>query len=335
MSFARFMERSLYEPGLGYYARKASATGKAGDFFTSVSVGACYGGLLASRMVESWESMGRPAEFHLVEQGANDGALLADVLAWLRKEKPECLATVKAHIVEPLEHAREIQQQRLGEFPVTWHESMPGLVGECGIFFCNELLDAFPVHRIKWTGSEWMELKISENFGWVELPLEVELPHAISTKSLHAGHTTEFCPGIDSWMSGVAGLFKRGDYFITDYGMDHEDYYSPARSDGTLRGYRNHQMVTDDFLGSPGEMDLTTHVNWSQVAEAARTQRVTVCSLEPQMRFLTNLAKPFLLAMEKRLPFTAEDRKWLAQFQTLTHPGQMGGKFQTMVLEKR
>src|SRR5712691_2742879 len=113
------MQQALYHPVHGYYASGRAAIGRRGDYFTSVSVGPLFGALLARQFAEVWEKLGRPADFTLVEQGAHDGTLAADVLAALPAEIPARLT-----IVEPLAHWRALQRTKLAGRDVRWVESV-------------------------------------------------------------------------------------------------------------------------------------------------------------------------------------------------------------------
>ncbi|MDQ2867608.1 MAG: SAM-dependent methyltransferase [Verrucomicrobiota bacterium] len=138
--FARFMQLALYHPAHGYYAAGRAQIGRRGDFFTNVSVGPLFGKLLAAQFAEVWEKLGRPADFHIVEQGAHDGAFAADVLGASR------IPSLAYTIIEPFPTPRTRQQQTLAQFQnVRWLESIDELAAFTGVWFANELFDALPV----------------------------------------------------------------------------------------------------------------------------------------------------------------------------------------------
>lgn len=331
------MERALYEPGLGYYATETIRTGKSGDFITNVTVGSCFGTLLASRIAEYWRELGGPDSFLLVEQGANDGQLMQDILEWLSEHRPECRKAAQIHFIEPLKNARQNQAARCPE--ATWHADLPGELGSHGVFFCNELLDAFPVQRFRNTQDGWVELCVTladdgESFCWLERPAGRDALKVLASAFPHApdeGFTTEITPGLQRWMTAASRLFARGLWLITDYGLDAAEYYHSSRAQGTLRGYRRHQLLAEDLLSHPGEIDLTCHVNWTSLLELAPSLGLEVVDFKDQMRFLTNQAVPMLKSITNPDP---RELRWLRQFQTLTHPGQLGAKFQTLQLTK-
>lgn len=331
------MERALYEPGLGYYATETIRTGKSGDFITNVTVGSCYGTLLASRIAEYWRELGGPDSFLLVEQGANDGQLMQDILEWLSEHRPECLKAAQIHFIEPLKNARQNQAARCPE--ATWHADLPGKLGSHGVFFCNELLDAFPVQRFRNAKDGWVELCVTladdgESFCWLEQPAGRDALKALASafpRAPREGFITEITPGLQPWMTAASRLFARGLWLITDYGLDAAEYYHSSRAQGTLRGYRRHQLLAEDLLSDPGEIDLTCHVNWTTLLDLAPSLGLEVVDFKDQMRFLTQQAVPMLKSITNPDP---PELRWLRQFQTLTHPGQLGAKFQTLQLTK-
>src|SRR5262245_59530096 len=167
ISFARFMELALYCPDSGYYERSPTGIGRAGDYYTSVSVGPGFGGLLA-RQFAQWLPEG---SVQLVEAGAHDGSLARDILTWLRDNVPSLFGRLAYWIVEPSPNRQKWQQKRLDEFAgkIRWFGDFPGHV--TGVIFSNELLDAFPVRRFGWDGSwfEWGVTVEGDRFAWARL----------------------------------------------------------------------------------------------------------------------------------------------------------------------
>ena len=167
ITFARFMELALYCPGLGYYESPETQVGQKGDFYTSVSVGSLLGELLAFQFA-GWLEESGASPWQLLEAGAHDGQLAADILNWLSQRRPELLARFEYWILEPSERRRRRQQETLAAYKErvrcfsSWAE-LPA-TGVRGVIFSNELLDAFPVHRIGWDASRqrWFEWGVSQ-----------------------------------------------------------------------------------------------------------------------------------------------------------------------------
>lgn len=336
-TFAQVMQRALYDTELGYYGRGPLRIGRSGDFFTAVSVGPLYGQLLAQIAHETWDRLGRPAEFCLIEQGAHDGQLAADIWqGW-----PEGSPKPRYIIVEPQPAYRAAQQQRLTPLMsnlVEWVASLDELAARPAFpafFLSNELLDAFPVHRVRWTGNTWRELWVTPGLEWLEDDLSspcVADEVARLPTGLPHGYTTEVHPQAAAWMHTMARLPFHGTILIADYGYEATEYYAPERSDGTLRRYHNHRS-DGQVLADLGQCDLTAHINFSRIIEEAEAAGMTVARFMEQGRFLTHAATPWLRALEGKVtaPGTAAA---LRQFHTLTHPGHMGKSFRMLLLEK-
>ena len=347
MSFESFMARCLYDPGHGYYATAARPVGRQGDFHTSVSVGPVFGELIAAWAARSWGELGRPDPVWLVEQGAHDGRLTADVLDALARRHPCLRAAARPLIVEPLPARRAEQRERLagcgngesaggGGPAVSWVDSLEVLAGRPlahALFFANELLDAFPVERWRFDGRAWQRLMVAVDaaggFRWQAQPAPgFPLPGvAADGGAWPAGYETETCPGLGVWVRDLGRAMVAGRALLFDYGREAADYFAPHRTSGTLRGYHGHRR-SDDPLAAPGETDLTADVNFTVLEEEARGAGFRMRGPERQGVFLTRLAAPRLLEAP------APDAAWRRQFQTLTHPNHLGHLFQAVVLEK-
>lgn len=347
ISFADYMRRCLYDSEFGYYtAEEGREIGRGGDFFTSVSVGAGFGFLLGWAAEHRWrEWFGEPKEFRVVEQGAHDGRLARDFLAGLRERRSPLAETVRYLICEPDDGRRKrleaaLEEDRNGQ-GIEIVDEPPGRAepGSVGLFLCNELLDAFPVHRLRRENGAWWEWRVRRNpeegrpFAWVTAPLEPGSPLAAAAEAipcaepLPENYTTEICLEVDPWMAGAARWFERGAWWVIDYGREADDYFSPERSDGTLRGYREHRRCDDPFK-APGETDLTADVNFTDLNRAAVAAGLERVGLSDQHHFLIKAAEPWLREIETGGAAALEaNRKRLRQFQTLTHPGLMGRAF--------
>ncbi len=337
MPFASFMGMALYHPEHGYYAKGPGRTGRGGDFYTSVSVGPVFGELMAGQFCEVWEHLGKPDPFTVLERGASDGAFARDVLTWAARGRADFFAALFYKIDEPLPALAQAQREMLMTFSgkVQWGFGEP----VAGVFFANELLDAVPFRRLRWTGREWRELLVDVDdagaFTWIEGELRDYAclrRLAMLGTDFPAGYTTEMAPavGTEVWTAGDA--LTQGALFFCDYGHTVRDYYHPSRTTGTIRCYRGHRAHEDPF-DAIGETDITAHVDWSLAAMAAGRGGCDVLAFVDQARFLTGAAEPVLRGMEGKVPDTGAG-KWLRQFQTLTHPSHMGRSFQTLVLGK-
>jgi len=338
--FCRFMELSLYHPEQGYYASGRAKIGKGGDFFTSVSVGRIYGHLLASICREVWERLASPAEFSIIEQGANDGTMASDILEALPEGDPFA-AAVRYRIVEPFPVNHEKQQQKLSAFTqVSWSDSLEELPRFTGIHLSNELLDAFPVNSVRWNGADWEEEcvgRIGEELIWQTRPItESGLASAAERlpKNLPAGFRIEINPGLAPWFHSLREKMERGIILTIDYGQAGEDRYAPHRADGTLLAYQKHERFHDP-LPEPGMRDITAQVDFTTLAAEAREQGFDLLGYSDQHHFLVGAAEPWLRTLGDQLgASTTERQKDFRALQTLLHPTTMGMQFKAIAFGK-
>jgi SAM-dependent MidA family methyltransferase len=326
MPFTRFMELALYEPQHGYYARRHTQVGKDGDFFTSVSVGSVFGQLLAAHILEWRRSTQPTGKWRIIELGAHAGQLASDILSSI--DDPELEYT----IIEPLPHLAETQRKNLaahqGRLNIV---STPDSLADPAVptyLLANEVLDALPFHVIEADASgQWIELGVgldqSVAFAWHPLgPAPDALIAGIPTRP--AGYRTEVRPSHQDFLAPLLAAIPTGRMLWLDYGYLTEDYYHPSRKTGTIRTYRNHQAGEDPLIAI-GEQDITAHVDFSRVVQELESLGGRIITFENQARFLTKAGRSWLLSLEGRVdPQTMKD---LRQFQTLTHPGQLGSKF--------
>jgi len=345
MPFARFMELALYHPETGYYEKQRDNVGRAGDFITSVSVGSLFGELLAFQFAEWLEAevQSPKSKVQIVEAGAHDGKLAADILRWLQIHRPKLFAEIEYVILEPSLRRQEWQRETLEKYPnVRWFDGFENLKLKTqnsklhGVLFGNELLDAFPVRRFGWDANaknwfEWGVALVGEKFTWAKI-LPTSSPSAIRhlpsalLAVLPDNYTIELCPAAENWWRAAAGIFTRGKLLAIDYGFTADEQISPARVNGTLRAYSKHQ-VSDDLLAQPGEQDLTAHVNFSTLQKAGEEvgwQTELFCT---QPQFLTQILQK---AVQEK-SFADWNAPRARQFQTLTHPEHLGRAFRVLV----
>lgn len=339
MRFDRFMELALYHPEHGYYVQPR-AIGKAGDFYTSVSVGPLFGQLLARQARQMAQLLGEP-EFWIVEQGAHDGQMARDILDNLRASDPDFFGTLRYAIVESSGGARAAQRKKLAEFgpQVRWIDRLGDWENEapCGLFLSNELVDAFPVRLIERGARAWNERYIVINgadaLDWRTTAIhDDELLRAMAEVPLpeSKGYRTEIALAARNWMRGVADFLRRGYVLTIDYGFPASLYYAPFRCDGTLTCYRHHRRG-NEVLSAPGEQDITAHVDFTALARAGSLAKLAPLALIDQQRFFTGIAQEELSGAVVCEPSIAgQVRAW----QMLTHPEHLGTRFQVLVQAK-
>jgi len=340
LSWQEVMNLALYAPDAGYYRQGARRIGRSGDFFTSVSVGPVFGELLSLFCARVWRSLGSPAGFTIVEQGAHDGTLAADLLRGLQKHEPRLAGFVRYGIIEPDEGLQAAQRTTLADWgDQVFHApalSKLAALPRHAVFLCNELLDAFPVHRVEFDAAsgQWRESFVEEGAGGLAFvegdPADAELRAELKRLPTEApeGCVTEINTAMLQWLHEVAQAPFAGTVLVMDYGYTMEEWLHSGNTKGTLCRYRQHQS-DDRILENLGECDLTSHVNFTRLAQEAESLGLPILEFIEQGRFLTHAAAEILGNASP-----SPDATWLRQFQTLTHPGMMGRSFHALVLGK-
>lgn len=341
------MELALYCPDCGYYEKEKDILGRAGDFYTSVSVGSLFGELLAFQFREWLEEEGgdRKPEIRLVEVGAHDGRLAGDILRWLRDWRKETFQRLNYCIVEPSARRREWQQEDLADFRevVHWVPEISALEttlqSSPAIIFSNELLDAMPVRRVGWDAKakKWFEWGVAleaRNFAWCRMPENRSLDfsfHGIDFQKLSQvlpdGFTTELNRNSETWWREVAGVLKKGKLLTIDYGLSAEQFFLPERKNGTLRAYYKHQL-SNNILANPGAQDITAQVNFSAIQNAGEIAGLRTEASVSQAKFLTDIVER---VWQRADGFGEWNGARVRQFQTLTHPEHLGRSFRVLV----
>ncbi len=352
MSFARFMELCLYSPKIGYYETHSRTIGRTGDYFTNVSVGEVFGQLLAAQIAEWFldippRAIPEQAPPTLVEAGAHDGRLALDILTALRERAPDLYARLRYVVVEPSDGRQRWQRETLA--PHADRLIQVSTLGELapfhGVFVCNELLDAFPVHRFGWNRARrlWEEIGVMEAVGglaWSRLErpsfsFEEEAARAgfsfpaALLEVLPDGYIVELNPKAAEWWAGMGGRLASGVMVAVDYGLPASEWIQPGRSEGTTRAYSEHR-VSDDLLAMPGRQDLTAHVNFTAIERTGLAVGLTTAGLSRQSEFLTRIVQ--------RAEQGGRGFGWgaaqLRQFQTLVHPAHLGHSFRVLVQKR-
>ncbi|MEY2409773.1 MAG: hypothetical protein QOF48_2443 [Verrucomicrobiota bacterium] len=346
--FSRFMEVALYCPKLGYYERGAGQVGRHGDFHTNVSVGGVFGELLAWQFAEWLEALG-PGPLHLVEAGAHDGQLAHDILNWLAVHRPALLGRVVYWLIEPSVDRQNYQRLKLKDFShfTAWSSGWKE-IPQCrlrGVIFSNELLDAFPVHRLAWNKMvrRWEEWGVGiekDHFVWrpmadaadwtmrlveagFELPIEL-------LEVLSDGFVLELSPPAAEWWSAAARSLEAGKLMTIDYGFTSLEFLDPGRAAGTLRSYHRHHLQPD-VLANPGGQDITAHVNFTALERAGQRAGLRTEEWVDQPRFLMRIASGAIHAGMTGLRGGAGEGARGRQLQTLTHPEHLGRAFRVLV----
>jgi SAM-dependent MidA family methyltransferase len=303
LTFARFMQRALYEPELGYYATSVARPTRAGDFLTAPELHPVFGHALARQLHEMWKRLGEPAEFTLREYGAGGGALAVSLLDGLRQLGSPLLEHLAYQPVD-LPGQLAMLSQRLRE---TGHAGVlkpPEEGGMVGCVLANEYLDALPVHRVIQRGGQLREIYV----GWRDGALVEEIG-ALSDGALAGwfkeagialgeGQRAEVNLAMLGWLDEVARHLERGYALVIDYGAEPAELYGPRRFEGTLRAFRR-QHVSSDVLRGAGRQDLTAHIDLAALARGARRSGLKVLGRTTQAEFLLGCGLEEALAQQK------------------------------------
>ena len=298
--FSRFMEWCLYHPDYGYYQSGKTTIGKEGDYYTSPCVHPLFGGMIAKQFFQMAEILGGDT-FDVVEMGGGRGFLCEDILNWARKDAPSFYHRMRYYLIERAPYFFIEQRERLSEpekegrvFWIDPEAFEEGKVQIQGCFLSNELVDAFPVHRVVSDHGELKEIYVTQQKGQLEEHWDVLSDRRISQYFnsmdiiLQEGQKAEVnLLGLE-WMEKVARCLKKGFALTIDYGYCAEELYTPMRREGTLLCYHQHQ-TSDNPYERLGEQDITAHVNFTSLIKKGEGVGLRLTGFVPQYQFLIGL----------------------------------------------
>ena len=331
------MEAALYDPVEGYYNRSdLKRWGREADYRTSAERSELFAATFARYFAGLYEELGEPSAWTIVEGGAGDGSLALRVLRALEEEHPRVFEATEYLIDDRSADALDRARATLKEFEqrVTVADlSVVDLLNP-SLYFSNELLDAFPVHCLTTEGELYVALDPDDNFVWTVGSLS-DARLAEHTHSLSEGQIIEVSLGVDDWFADVAARIKTGSVITVDYGAEESELYDPVlRPKGTLRAFSRHGFV-DDVLSAPGEYDITSSVNWTQVKRAGERLGFEVVEFVQQDKFL--LSAGLLDELEwrlKRIENQADKIRLTADAREMILPGGMASSFQVLVQKR-
>ncbi len=334
VSFADYMQWVLYEPALGYYSGGSHKLGAEGDFVTAPELGNLFGRTLARAIVPLLEQ----TEGQILEFGAGTGRLAQTILAELDAMD---VPLARYSILDLSGELRERQASLLGhDSRVQWLSALPESVS--GVVVANEVLDAMPVKLVCWRNGQWMERCVAcegDSFCFVDCTasemllseIKESLPTDFDVSALPDGYMTEMHPHMTGFIRSLAGMMGQGRCaaVLVDYGFPAHEYYLADRSEGTLMCHYRH-MAHDDPFYLPGLQDVTSHVNFSAVAEAASVSGLDVLCYSSQANFL--MASGMMDFLSDACRPDAERAKLMQEAMKLLSPAEMGELFKVMVL---
>jgi SAM-dependent MidA family methyltransferase len=351
ITFARFMERALYEPGHGYYRRPGAGPGREGDFLTAPETHPIFGAAIGRLLEQTWEAMGRPAPFTVTEPGAGTGALAAGLLGGLRDLGSPLFDVVRYRPVEVeparLEALRErlvadaLADRLVADAPTASPaaEATPDAAivnaadRETGAVVANEVLDALPVHRVVGRAGGLRELLVTTDadgrFAWLEAePTTPALAERLAAErvTLAEGQVTELCLALDGWLDDATRHLGRGLVVLVDYAAEPDTLHGPGHPTGTLRSFARHAVGSDPFR-DVGRVDLTATVDLAAVRAAASRAGLVPLGETTQAELLARTGTPDLMDAYLRRPgATLQDAILLrSALARLMDPRGMGG----------
>ncbi len=337
LGFDQYMELALYAPGLGYYSAGSRKFGEAGDFVTAPELSPLFSRCLARQCAEVLAAIHDGA---ILEFGAGSGVMAADILGEL--ERCDALPS-KYYILELSADLRERQQETLRQrVPqlserIVWLDGLPD-AGFRGVVLANEVLDAMPVQRFRIDNNGPRELCVAsygEDFVLQRREPAAELLQRLRRLqeecSLDEGYESEINLRAEEWVRGLGEFLTEGVALLIDYGFPRSEFYHAQRSRGTLMCHYRHR-AHEDALILPGLQDITAHVDFTAVAEAAVDTGLSVRGYTSQADFL--IANGLTAFLAEAQGDAREQLTLSAQVKRLTMPGEMGELFKVMALSR-
>jgi SAM-dependent MidA family methyltransferase len=341
LTFADFMRECLYHPIHGYYSKVEAK--RFADYYTSVDVHPIFGRLLARQFAEMWKHLDRPKEFMLVEAGAGVGRLASHILDFSASTLSDFYQALNYVAVERSASRREQTVGRLKHHADAGHATVSAEIPSripAGCVFTNEMVDALPVHRVVLQGATLKEIFVGCTDGRFADHL-AELSTCAITEYfatqgivLLEGQHAEVGLEASDWITEVGRRLQRGYVLTIDYGHPARELFDEHHMRGTLLAYQDHR-ATENYYASPGQQDLTTHVNFTALESWGKRSGLETAGLTSQTAFL--------LALGQRNEFTdlydagqteADRIRAGLQLKTLIHPEGMGERFQVLIQEK-
>jgi SAM-dependent MidA family methyltransferase len=302
ITFAEYMDLVLYHPQHGYYASNSEQISKSGDFLTSPHLADDFGEMLAIQLYQIWQILGEPQPFIIVEMGAGQGLLAAQILVYSQQKHPDFFRSIDYIIIETAPAMIGAQQARLADLPVRWCDwtDIPDR-SITGCFLSNELIDALPVHQVVVAKDKLQEIYV--NIGEKNRVFNEKIDELSTDKIAKYwqfnqidllsdrypdDYRTEVNLAALDWLKLVARKLQRGYIISIDYGYSADRYYNPMRSQGTLQCYYQHAHHNDPYINI-GNQDLTAHVDFTALQNQGELLGLQTVGFTQQGLFLMAL----------------------------------------------
>ncbi|MGI9311433.1 MAG: class I SAM-dependent methyltransferase [bacterium] len=360
IGFDRFMQHALHAPGLGYYSGALAKFGAGGDFVTAPMLGDVAARCLARQCAEVLDAIGHG---DIVEFGAGNGDLAAEMLLAMdeigRPPRRYCIIETSAELQA---RQRAVIAERCGALSqrAHWLDRLPPN-GFDGVALANEVLDAMPTTRFEINrNGEAMPLGVgvsrdgdeasasgdgggdddNTTFHWTigDKPLDVALQQRLAPYGLAPGYRGEIGLQAEAWTRALGAHLNTGVALLLDYGFPRGEFYHPERRDGTLMCHYRHVAHDNPFF-HPGLQDISVHIDFTAIADAARETSLELAGFASQGAFLLSLGALDLLAQRQRAAESDAHARQQAQatarqIKQLTLPHEMGELFKVIALRR-
>lgn len=344
ITFEEFMGTALYHPEYGYYTSQKARIGREGDYYTSTDVHRAFGACIM-RQIEEMNGILNHFPLNIVEVGAGKGLLCSDILLSAREKSPTLFKEIRYFIIEKSPDFIERQKRHIEELglldKVSWvPEIKEALSDSIGIVLSNELIDAFPVHKVRYSNGCWQEIYVTLDNG-ILLEKEDSLSDLRLADfltglkgSFDDGYTTEVNLKAIDWIKSVGNSLQKGFVITIDYGYPRKELYSAERNRGTLMCYFRHQASEDPYINI-GEQDITAHIDFTSLAEAGKDGGLEIAGFTDQSYFLMGCG-----IEEEFQQLEALNTENIGAFKNnitlkkLLMPGGMGSTFKVLIQQK-
>jgi SAM-dependent MidA family methyltransferase len=346
LTFREWMSAALYDAREGYYQRRgAERWGRAGDYRTAPERSALFAATFARHFTKLYEELGRPRVFQLLEAGGGGGRFAHGVLRTLRRDAPHVYERLRYVFDETSADSRVRAAELLAPFAERVEFRRVSDIRnrlDHAVVFSNELLDAFPVHRVTARDGRLLEsyVGLNDDGGFVFIedePSTARLAEHFARLGvkLEEGQVAEVNLEVSDWLARAAEVVGTGFVITVDYGDEAAALYgAPHRRAGTLRAFRGHELI-EDVLRDPGGQDLTTTVNWTQVVTEGESAGLRTLSLERLDSFLLRAGLIEQLELEsEHVASEAEVAALRLDAREMILPGDMASHFQVLVQQK-
>ena len=347
ISFRDWMAAALYDERDGYYCRPGPVRqGRSGDYRTAPETSPLFAATFAwyfsKLFADLFFELGSPPKWTIFEAGAGGGDFAYGILDHLRAKYPDVFFATSYVIDEVSPATRCRAEERLSKFAERLsfqHFDEIDHAAHAGIVFSNELIDAFPIHRVIMRSGKLSELCVGlegKDFIWVERdPTQsvAEYCERIELR-LAEGQIAEINLEAEDFIARAVRLFDHGFLITVDYGCERNELLaSPDRFEGTLRAFRRHQLI-DNVLANPGEQDLTTTIDWTQIKEAGRSAGLRTIRFQRLDQFVADEGIGILSDLITHTQDPVEAIRLSTGAREMIMPDGLAAAFQVLVQEK-